>query len=430
MKKKIIIIGGGIGGLATAALLGKDGHEVTVLEKNKAVGGRASVWEEKGFTFDMGPSWYMMPDVFEHYFSLFDKKPSDFYELIELNPRYTVFFDNKRKYTLTSSLQENIRLFNSIEKDGGKKLQQFLRQSEHFYSSAMNKLVYLDYTSLTQLFSAQMMTQLLTMKLFKSYHLDVSSFFNNKDLQKILEFPTVFLGGSPYITPAFYTLIAHTDFNLKIWHPKGGIYKVIEAFETLCKQYNVKILTNTEVTSISVSDNKVTSVIANGTRFDANVVISNADYAYSEMQLLDKANQTYSHSYWEKKTLSPSALMVYVGLNQKLKNVSHHNLYFSDTWEQHFQEVYDNPQWPQNPSYYVNIPSVTDPSLVSTVRTNLIILSRTDSGSVLSISFAISSFNLYNPPSAGTIFSCISINQEGWVKSPVPIILIPFILPQ
>lgn len=246
IKKNIIIIGAGIGGLATAALLAKDGHSVTILEKNNAIGGRASVWKTKGFTFDMGPSWYMMPDAFEHYFSLFNKKPSDYYELVRLNPRYTVFFDDKRKYTLSSSLKENKKLFDTLETNGGEKLSQFLKQSEEFYRSAMNELVRVDYTSLGHILSPKLLKMIFRMKLFTSYHSDVSSLFKNHDLQKILEFPTVFLGGSPYITPAFYTLIAHTDFNLNIWHPLGGIYKVIKAFETLCKEYNVSILTDHE----------------------------------------------------------------------------------------------------------------------------------------------------------------------------------------
>lgn len=360
--KKIIIIGGGIGGLATAALLGKDGYDVTLIEKNEKVGGRASVFKKNGFLFDMGPSWYMMPDAFEHYFSLFGKKPSDFYNLIKLDPRYTVFFDNK-KFTLTASLKENKKLFDSLEPNGGKKLQQFVDDSEYLYKLAMNELVYFDYASLIPFLSPKILAKLFTMKLFSTFHQDVASRFNNPYLQKIIEFTTVFLGGSPYITPAFYTLIAHTDFNLHIWHPEGGIYKVIDALVALCRQHNVTIKTNEEVLEIKTKNGKVNSIRTSKDTYKTDIVVANADYAYTETQLLKSSDQTYPLSYWEKKTLSPSALMIYVGINKKLKNISHHNLYFSEDWDTHFKEVYDNPIWPQNPSYYVNIPSVTDPHI-------------------------------------------------------------------
>lgn len=362
MNKKIIIIGGGIGGLATAALLGKQGYQVTLLEKNSKVGGRASIWKKNGFTFDLGPSWYMMPDAFEHFFSLFNTSPQNFYELIKLNPRYSIFFDNNQ-FPFTSSLSQNKKIFDSLEPNGGKKLQKFIDESEKLYKLAMEELVYINYTSLFPLLSPSLLWKVIKMKLFKTFHADISEQFKNPYLQKILEFTTVFLGGSPYITPAFYTLIAHTDFNLQIWHPKGGIYKVIEALEKLCKKYNVKLKTNQEVTKIHIRNNKVYSVETKTNIYKTDIVVSNADYAFTETKLLSKQYQTYPNEYWKEKTLSPSALMIYLGINKKLKNVSHHNLYFSNTWEKHFEEVYNKPQWPNNPSYYVNIPTITDPSM-------------------------------------------------------------------
>lgn len=363
MSRKVIIIGGGIGGLATAALLAKDGYDVTLLEKNKMVGGRASIWEKDGFTFDLGPSWYMMPDAFEHFFSLFGKKPGDYYELIKLNPRYTVFFDDKKKYTMTNSLAETKKIFDTFEKKGGEKLTQFINTARKRYTFAMKDLVRIPYQSIIPLLHPGIISKFPEMGLFTSFHNEVSRSFKNKYLQKILEFTTVFLGGSPYITPAFYTLIAHTDFNLKIWHPKGGIYKVIESLISLCKENGVKIVTNEEVVKIVVKDNTVSSVKTRMKLYEADIVVTNADYAYAETQLLDKQYQSYSESYWNKKTLSPSALMIYLGLNKKLKQVTHHNLYFSDTWDTHFKGVYESHRWPQDPSYYVNIPTITDPTM-------------------------------------------------------------------
>lgn len=363
-NKKIIVIGGGIGGLATAALLGKDGFEVTLFEKNDYLGGRAGQYKESGFTFDLGPTWYMMPDVFEQFFSLFDKKPSDFYKLIKLDPHYKVFFSSEESIQIKADIKENLALFESIEPGAGKKLQEVLNESKKIYNYSMQHLVRQNYLSLLPFFNTEMVKNILSFHLFKSYHNYIKSCFKDPKLQKILEFSTVFLGGSPFNTPAFYILILHTDFNLHIWHPEGGIYKVIEAVEALCRRYNVVIKKSEPVMELQSKNGKLTAAITARGIYEADIFVCNADYAYCETELINNDNQSYSNSYWQKRTLAPSAFLLYLGLNKKMKNLEHHTLYFDRAWENHFDHVYNkSTSWPKKPSYYLCVPTKTDSSL-------------------------------------------------------------------
>jgi len=359
-SKQIFIIGAGIGGLATGALLANRGFRVTILEKNNFIGGRASTYKEKGFTFDKGPSWYMMPEVFEKYFSQFNKKTSDYYKLIRLKENYKVFFETKNTYTIKADMKENIKLFNKTEKNGGAKLTEYLKQSKYLYNTSMKNMVYLDYDNPAQLLNIPLILNMPRLKLFSSFHSLVSKYFKNKELQKILEFTTVFLGGSPYNTPAFYSLVSHADLNLGIYYPEGGINKIIQALQELCREQGVNIKLNQEVTELKIENSKISKIFTKSDIFDADIVISNADYQFTETKLLPPLSQTHSDKYWSKKILSPSAFIVYLGINKKLKNISHHNLYFNSSWETHFEKVFKQRQWPENPSYYVHAPSLTD----------------------------------------------------------------------
>ncbi|MEM4397216.1 MAG: phytoene desaturase family protein [Candidatus Woesearchaeota archaeon] len=355
---KIIVIGSGIGGLGVSALLAKNGFEVLVIEKNKNFGGRARALKEKGFTFDLGPSWYMMPDVFENYFSLFGKKSCDFYKLYQLKTHYKIFFENDI-ISVKSDLKENIREFERFEKNSGKKLLKYLEKSKYIYEKAMKDLVYLDYENLRDIIKPEVILELFKLNLFKSFHDEVKGYFKNDKLQKTLEFTTVFLGGSPFNTPAFYTLISHTDFNLKIWHPEGGMNKVSEALFNLCKEYNVKFVFNEEIKKVNIVDNKINS-IEGKKRYYADAFICNADMIFFD-SLLPKEFKVKKN--WDKCVLSPSAFNIYIGINKKLRYVEHHNFYFESSWEKHFEDVYKNPKWPKNPSYYVHIPSITDKTM-------------------------------------------------------------------
>jgi len=361
--KHIVVIGGGIAGLSTAALLAKAGYKVTVLEKNTQVGGRARVFSKGGFHFDMGPSWYMMPDAFETYFAHVNKKPSDYFELLPLDPQYSVFFEKGFRYDISRDLKKDIQLFEKTEKGAGKKLGQFLLSAKYLYTEAMHKLIQLDYTTISQFLKPEVVLTAFKLQLLSSFHDKVKSYFSNPHLQRILEFTTVFLGGSPYNTPAFYTLIAHTDFGLKVFHPKGGISKVVEALTTLCNEFHVTVKTREEVISTILKDRKIVAVQTRDRQYTCDGVVSSADYPFTELSLIPKLTQTYPSDYWSKKVLSPSALIIYVGISKKLKKASHHNLFFADNWEEQFNTVYQKKEWPSNPSYYVHVPTVTDSSL-------------------------------------------------------------------
>ncbi len=360
---QVIVIGGGIGGLASAALLAKKGYSVQLFEKNDELGGRARKFNSQGFHFDMGPSWYMMPDEFEKFYQLFGKTTADFYNLKLVDPHYKIFLQNHNEYSIYADLEKNIKLFDQVEPGAGEKLKKYLADSKKIYDLVINDLIYLDYQTLKPLLNKKILANLKGLKLQKSFHAEVAKVFKNPDLQKILEFTTVFLGGSPYNTPAFYTLISHTDFNLKIWHPEGGIYKIIEALETLCQENQVQIHTNEKVEKIKVSKGKAESVITSKGEYEANYILNNSDYHHCETQLLEKPWQTHTDAFWEKKTLSPSAFVVYLGIDGQVNNAEHHNFYFDDSWLNHFKEVFVKPQWPKSPSYYVHLPTKTDPTL-------------------------------------------------------------------
>jgi phytoene desaturase len=224
----------------------------------------------------------------------------------------------------------------------------------------MSDLVRLDYSSIFQLVNLNILRFLFVSKLFKSLHKKIATYFKNKDLQKILEFTTVFLGGSPYNTPAFYTLVAHADFNLGTYYPIGGMYKVIEALLKLCRQNKVSLIEGEQVVGYRFKKNKIIAVKTKKKEYPVDLVVFAGDYHFNETKLLPKKLQTYNKSFWKKKTLSPSAFIIYLGITKKIKKAVHHNLYFNQSWEDHFRTVYKKKKWPENPSYYVHIPTKTD----------------------------------------------------------------------
>ncbi|MEI6326855.1 MAG: phytoene desaturase family protein [Candidatus Roizmanbacteria bacterium] len=372
--KKVVVIGGGIAGLSTAALLAKDGLQVTLLERNATLGGRGRVLREKGFTFDMGPSWYMMPDVFEDYFKLFGQDISHYLNLVRLPVHYKIFFPQNKTYEISKDLENNLDLFEKNEPNGREKLKSYLAKSKYLYDTAMHDLVFQDYQSYKPFLSFSLLSKLFTLDIFRSFHDSIKSQFSNPHLQKILEFTTVFLGGSPYNTPAFYSLISHTDFNMGIFYPMGGMGKIFEALEMLCKENGVDIQTNQDVSKICVENGAASKVMTTTGEYDADIVVSSADYHFSETRLLESKWQTYPESYWQKKVLSPSAFVMYLGLNTRLKNISHHNLYFEDSWEKHFNTVYGKSSWPEKPSFYFHCPSVTDQSVAPQDGETLMVL--------------------------------------------------------
>ena len=359
MGKKVTIIGSGFSSLSASCYLAKAGFEVSVYEKNPTIGGRAAQFKKEGFTFDMGPSWYWMPDIFDKFFSDFGKKTSDFYTLDKLNPAYKIFFSDD-VITIGDSMNKICLEFERLEKGSSILLRKFIAEAQKNYDIAINKIVLRPGISPLELVTKE--TILKVDQFFKTISSEVRKRFKNPKLISTLEFPVLFLGAKPNNTPAFYSFMNFADFGLGTWHPKGGMYEVIKAMESLAKEIGVRLHTNKTVDKILVEDGTAKGIVSDGETILSDIVLSGADYHHSE-QLLEKESRQYSDSYWSKKTFAPSSLLFYIGFNKKLKNIEHHNLFFDTDFEQHANEIYDVPKWPTNPLFYANFPSVTDESM-------------------------------------------------------------------
>jgi len=357
MPKTIHIIGSGFSSLAAACYLAKEGNNVSVFEKNTSLGGRAQQFTANGFTFDMGPSWYWMPDVFESFFADFNKKPSDYYSLQKLNPGYRVFFENDTHFDVSEDLNTIISDFEKIEKGSGKKLSEFIDNAKKNYEIAIKDLVYRPGESILELITPQ--TALKIDQFFSNIKRDVRKKIKNKNLQQILEFPVLFLGAKPSDTPSFYSFMNYADFGLGTWQPKNGFFDVVQAMVQLGKELGVTYHTNAAISKIIIENNTATGIEINNKILKADVVLSGADYHHTET-LLPINNRQYSEAYWDKKTFAPSSLLFYVGFDKKLENVCHHNLFFDSDFEKHAVEIYDNPEWPSEPLFYANFTSLTN----------------------------------------------------------------------
>ncbi|WP_116770845.1 phytoene desaturase family protein [Maribacter litoralis] len=359
MTKSCIVIGSGFSSLSAACYLAKNDWEVTIFEKNESVGGRASQFIKNGFTFDMGPSWYWMPDIFDKFFADFNKQTSDYYQLDKLSPAYKIFFSDD-VITIGDSMQKICKEFERIEPGSSKALKKFIDKAQENYDIAINKVVLRPGLSPLELVTKE--TILKVDQFFKTISSQVRKSFKNQKLVSTLEFPVLFLGAKPSNTPSFYNFMNFADFGLGTWHPKGGMYEVIKAMENLAKELGVEIHTNAAVDQILVSDGKAIGIMRNGEKHLADKVLSGADYQHSE-NLLEEKHRQYRKSYWEKKVFAPSSLLFYIGFDTKLDNIEHHNLFFDTDFELHAQEIYDQPKWPTNPLFYANFPSVTDATM-------------------------------------------------------------------
>ncbi|MDX1364772.1 MAG: phytoene desaturase family protein [Arenibacter latericius] len=360
MKPKIVIIGSGFSSLSASCYLAQQGYEVAIYEKNATIGGRARQFKRDGFTFDMGPSWYWMPDVFERFFNDFGKSVSDFYILDKLNPAYKVFF-NDDVITIGDSMDIICAEFERIETGSSVPLRSFIKKAQENYKIAIHKIVLRPGNSPLELVTKETVSNLD--QFFTTISKEVRKRFKNPKLIATLEFPVLFLGAKPSKTPSFYSFMNYADFGMGTWHPKGGMHQVIMAMENLALDLGVKIYTNQSVTGINVdSENKTTGIQLDDQTVTADIVLSGADYHHTETLLPQNLRQ-YSETYWDRKTFAPSSLLFYMGFNTKLKNVSHHNLFFDTDFNQHAREIYDDPQWPKAPLFYANFPSITDPTM-------------------------------------------------------------------
>jgi len=372
-KKNICVIGSGFSGLSSATYLANQGHNVYVLEKNSKLGGRARQFSSKGFTFDMGPSWYWMPDVFEKYFNDFDKNIEDYLKLKRLDPSYKVFFDDGH-IDVPANYQELKDLFESMEEGSGDNLDLFISQAEKKYKVGIQNLVYKPGLSIKEFIDRDTITGVFQLDIFKSMHSHIRKYFKNEKIIKLLEFPILFLGATPKNTPALYSLMNFADIKLGTWFPEGGMYKIVEAMVELAKEKGVKFYPSEEVKKFSYVNKKISHVITTKKTYDADFVVCSGDYQHFDQNIVDQKYRNYSASYWDKRTLAPSSLLFYIGLDKKLKNISHHCLFFDKDFEKHAEEIYSTPRWPSEPLFYASFTSNTDKTVAPKNHENMFLL--------------------------------------------------------
>ncbi len=387
MSEKVIIIGGGIGGMAMSCLLAKKGYEVVLYEKEERLGGRCNLLQEKGYSFDMGPSWYLMPEVFEHFFKLLDEKVEDYLDLVKLEPSYRVFYDTTKRahkdiFTNRDKLKE---VFEAFEPGSFVKLEEYLNYAKEQYGIAMDEFVYRNYDSLLDFLNLRVIKNARKFSLFTAMDTYVKKFFKNSDLRKLLEYQLVFLGGSPFNTPALYKIMSHVDFNQGAYYPMGGLYKVVEALERIGRSLGVQYYLGAAVEEIIIENNYAQGIrLDNGHFIRADEVVCNADMAFVETNLIKKKFRTYTKKYWEKRVLAPSGLILYLGVDGEIPELIHHNLYFSFDWEKNFEQIFKKPIWPMDPSFYVCNPSKIDGTTAPKGKENLFVFVPIASGMIYS----------------------------------------------
>jgi len=374
VSKKVIIIGAGFAGLSAATTLAQKGYDVTLLEKNEELGGRARKLEIDGFTFDMGPSWYWMPDVFENYFSQFNTTVSQQYDLIRLDPSYAVFFSKQEVMKIPANLDAFYQLFEKYEPGSSIQLKKFLADAEYKYKVSMSEFVNKPSLSIFEFVDLRILNAALKMDLFKSISKYIRKHFKNEKLIQLLEFPVLFLGAKPNETPALYSMMNYADIVLGTWYPLGGMYKIVEAMVNVARQQGVKIRTGETVQKINIEEGIAKSVVSNGITFEADVIIAAADYHHVEQNLLEKKYRNYSEKYWKSRKMAPSCLMYYLGIDKKIEGLEHHNLFFDTSFDLHAEEIYDRPQWPTKPLFYSTCASKTDHSVAPQGKENLVLL--------------------------------------------------------
>ncbi len=374
MPNKIAVIGSGFASLAAATSLADGGKEVHVYEKNSTAGGRARKFEADGYTFDMGPSWYWMPEVFEKYFNRFGKSVSDYYNLVRLSPSYRVYFGKGDFVDVPANKPELFELFESIEKGSAKHLDEFLKDASYKYEVGVNKLVYKPSTSILEFANSEVIGGALKLNLFSSIAKMIDKKFKHEKLRQILKFPVLFLGAKPENIPALYSLMNYADLELGTWYPMGGMHKIVEGMVSLAKEKGVQFHYDSPVEELWLNGKSVKGIQVKGEQIRSKAVIAGADYHHVDKVLLPESKRMYSEKYWDNRVLAPSSLLFYLGVNKKVKNLKHHNLFFDTDFTKHAEEIYDNPKWPSNPLFYVCAPSKTDESVAPEGHENLFVL--------------------------------------------------------
>ncbi|MHA8092322.1 phytoene desaturase family protein [Aquirufa regiilacus] len=372
-KKKVIVIGAGFSGLSTATELADKGYEVMIVEKNEQAGGRARVFKEQGFTFDMGPSWYWMPDIFDNYFARFGKKTSDYYTLKRLDPSYSVILSDSEVVDMPADYDALRNLFESIEPGAANALDRFLEQAAYKYKVGIQEFVWKPSVKITEFLSLRILVDALRMDVFSSFYSHVRKFFKSDTLLKLMEFPILFLGAISQNTPAMYSLMNYAEIKLGTWYPMGGMHLIVKGMVDLALSKGVQIEYHAEVSGFAIEGGKVKGVKTSKGVFEADAVVASADYHHVET-LLGEAHRNYDEAYWDKRVMAPSSLLFYLGINKRLPRLKHHNLFFDRDFSIHSHEIYTDPSWPSDPLFYASAPSVTDPSVAPDGCENLFLL--------------------------------------------------------
>ncbi len=371
--KRVVVVGGGLAGMSSAAYLAKAGYSVIIIEKNNTLGGRCRILENQGFKFDMGPSWYWMPDVFESFFIDFNHTPQDFYNLIQLDPGFEIIFDND-KISVPADISGLYEIFETVEKGSRNKLKKFLSEAEIKYKTAIYDIVYKPFISYAEILDKRLISNLTKMSLFTSMSQYVRRYFKNDKLIKLMEFPVIFLGGMPRDIPALYSLMNYAAFQLGTWYPQGGMFEIVTAIQKILHELNVNIHTDEEVLELVIRNKNIEKVITNRGEYYADVVIAAADYHFVDRVLLGEEYSNYSERYWQKRFMAPSALLFYIGLNRSVPELSHHTLFFDADFEQHSKDIYESPKWPDNPLFYLSCTSKTDETSAPKGHENIVVL--------------------------------------------------------
>ncbi|VXB34352.1 phytoene desaturase family protein [Chryseobacterium sp. 8AT] len=374
MIKKIAVIGSGFSGLSAAAYAAQAGHEVHIFEKNSSLGGRARQFTtDNGYVFDMGPSWYWMPDIIEDFFNAFNKKTSDYYELVSLNPQFEMVFSDGIT-AVPKDYSEMRDLFENTEKGAAKKLDEFMEDAKYKYEVGMKDFVTKPCHSWFEFVSPKIAKSALKLDLLSNFHRFVRKYFSHPKLIMLMEFPVIFLGAAPKDIPALYSLMNYGGYKLGTWYPMGGFYKVIEAMSEIAKEQDVQFHLNSNVEEIKIKDGKAQSIIVNGSEIEFDSVIASSDYHHTEQNLLKKEYQNYNEDYWKKKTFAPSCLIYYLGFKEKIQNLKHHTLFFENDLELHTSEIYEDKKWPTKPLFYACCPSKTDKNVAPENCENIFLL--------------------------------------------------------
>lgn len=368
------IIGSGFAGLAAACTLAQKGYKVSVFEKNKDLGGRARKFHAEGFMFDMGPSWYWMPEVFENFFNKFGKSASDYYDLVRLNPSYNVIFGKDDMVSMPASFDELEKLFEEIEPGSSENLRKFLAEAEYKYKVGMEEFVWKPGLSLFEFADTRVLKSVFKLQMFTSLASQVEKLFKNRKLREILKFPVLFLGATPENTPALYSLMNHADLSLGTWYPMGGMHKIIEGFVSLAQELGVEFFTGEPVERIDMVNGKAAGFTTHKRSYQFDYIVAGADYHHVEQKLLPQKYRSYTPKYWENRTMAPSSLLFYLGLDKRINGLQHHNLFFDRDFDLHAREIYTQPAWPKEPLFYVSCPSKTDASVAPMGKENLFIL--------------------------------------------------------